>query len=173
VRLAYPPCASKALDLSRAYLEEARRHLGRLRPIEWIEAAAERMPLGDASVDVVTCIFLFPRIAAAGAPRSDGEIARVLRPGGVFIFLDSLQLGDKPAWDGLLQSFPYRFHEPYYQGYLSDGLEGVFEAHGLEPDLTSTPFSLQAHGAPQGTFLSPLRAASGPHQTWVRSPVLR
>jgi hypothetical protein len=40
----------------------------------------------------------------------------------------------------LLESFPYRFHEPYYQGYLSDGLEVMFEAAGLAPDLTSTPF---------------------------------
>jgi ubiquinone/menaquinone biosynthesis C-methylase UbiE len=140
VRLAYPALRLEGLDLSRAYLEEARRHLGRLRPIEWIEAAAERMPLADASVDVVTSIFLFHELPPQVRRAATAEIARVLRPGGVFIFLDSLQLGDKPAWDGLLQSFPYRFHEPYYQGYLSDGLEGVFESHGLERDLTSTPF---------------------------------
>ncbi|HEU0160486.1 MAG TPA: class I SAM-dependent methyltransferase [Hyphomicrobiaceae bacterium] len=140
VRLAYPALRLKGLDLSRAYLQEARHHLGELRPIEWIEAAAERMPLAAASVDVVTCIFLFHELPPEVRRAATAEIARVLRPGGVFIFLDSLQLGDKPAWDGLLQSFPYRFHEPYYQGYLSDGLEGVFEAHGLEAVLTSTPF---------------------------------
>jgi hypothetical protein len=58
----------------------------------------------------------------------------------MLVFLDSLQLGDQPDWDGLLESFPHRFHEPYYQGYLSDDLEGMFEAAGLAADLTSTPF---------------------------------
>jgi len=140
VRLAYPALQLKGLDLSRAYLEEARRHLGELRPIEWIEAAAERIPLGDASVDIVTSIFLFHELPAEVRRAATAEIARVLRPGGLFVFLDSLQLGDKAEWDGLLESFPYRFHEPYYQGYLSDRLEPLFEAHGLEPGLTSTPF---------------------------------
>jgi ubiquinone/menaquinone biosynthesis C-methylase UbiE len=140
VRLAYPALQLKGLDLSRAYLEEARRHLGELRPIEWIEAAAERMPLADASVDVVTAIFLFHELPPEVRRAAAAEIARVLRPGGMFVFLDSLQLGDKPEWDGLLESFPYRFHEPYYQGYLSDALETMFAAQGLTPELTSTPF---------------------------------
>jgi ubiquinone/menaquinone biosynthesis C-methylase UbiE len=140
VRLAYPAMTLKGLDLSRAYLEEARQHLGELRAIEWVAAAAERMPLPDASVDVATSIFLFHELPPEVRQEVTREIARVLRPGGMLVFLDSLQLGDQPDWDGLLESFPHRFHEPYYQGYLSDDLEGMFEAAGLAADLTSTPF---------------------------------
>ena len=81
------------------------------------------MPLPDASVDVATSIFLFHELPPEVRREVTREIARVLKPGGMFVFLDSLQLGDKPDWDGLLQSFPYRFHEPYYHGYLGDGLE--------------------------------------------------
>src|SRR5262245_31768058 len=139
-RLAYPAMTLKGLDLSRAYLDEAQQHLGGLRAIEWIEAAAERMPLPDASVDVVTSIFLFHELPPEVRREVTRQIARVLRPGGMFVFLDSLQLGDRPDWDGLLESFPYRFHEPYYQGYLSEDLAAMFEAAGLAADLASTPF---------------------------------
>lgn len=140
VRLAYPAMTLKGLDLSRAYLAEARRHLGELRAIEWIEAAAERMPLPDASVDVVTSIFLFHELPPEVRREVTRQIARVLKPGGLFVFLDSLQLGDRPDWDGLLESFPYRFHEPYYEGYLREDLAAMFEAAGLAADSTSTPF---------------------------------
>jgi ubiquinone/menaquinone biosynthesis C-methylase UbiE len=140
VRLVYPALQLKGLDLSRAYLDEARRHLGDLRAVEWIEAAAEAMPLPDASVDVATSIFLFHELPAEVRRQVTGEIARVLKPGGLFVFLDSLQLGDKPGWDGLLESFPHRFHEPYYQSYLCDTLEAMFAAASLEAASTSTPF---------------------------------
>ena len=61
-----------------------------------------------------------------------GEIARVLKPGGTFVLIDSLQFGDKPGWDGLLESFPERFHEPYYRQYLIDDLENLFGEVGLD-----------------------------------------
>jgi hypothetical protein len=64
----------------------------------------------------------------------------VLKPGGLFVFLDSLQIGDRPGWDGLLESFPVRFHEPYYRGYLIDDLDAVFTDAGLLPDSMSTPY---------------------------------
>ena len=98
------------------------------------------MPLPDASVDIGTSIFLFHELPPEVRRAGDAEIARVLKPGGLFVFLDSLQMGDRPDWDGLLESFPYRFHEPYYRSYLGDGLEVMFEAAGLAGDLTSTPF---------------------------------
>jgi hypothetical protein len=49
-------------------------------------------------------------------------------------------MGDRPGWDGLVEAFPERFHEPYYRHYAIDDLEGIFTAAGLEPELTTTPF---------------------------------
>jgi hypothetical protein len=68
------------------------------------------------------------------------EIARILKPDGLFVFLDSLQLGDRPAWDGLIEGFPARFHEPYYRGYAMDDLAGMFSAAGLRPGPVSTAY---------------------------------
>jgi ubiquinone/menaquinone biosynthesis C-methylase UbiE len=140
VRLAYPAMNLKGLDLSRTYLEETRRNLEGLRGAELIEGAAEKMPLADASVDVVSCIFLFHELPPDVRRQVTAEIARVLKPGGLLVFLDSLQMGDKPGWDGLLEAFPHRFHEPYFRGYAVDDLEGMFSAAGLAPDSMSTPY---------------------------------
>ena len=68
------------------------------------------------------------------------EIARVLKPGGLFVFVDSLQMGDKPGWDGLLEGFPVRFHEPYFRHYAIDDLDGLFSAAVLSPVSTSLAF---------------------------------
>ena len=65
------------------------------------------------------------------------EIARVLKPGGLFVFVDSLQWGDVEGYDGLLEAFPQRFHEPYYAEYLGDdiaGPDGLFAHAGLKPE---------------------------------------
>jgi ubiquinone/menaquinone biosynthesis C-methylase UbiE len=140
VRLAYPAMQLKGLDLSRPYLDEAERQLRGLRGAELIEAAAERMPLADASADIVTCIFLYHELPPDVRRQVTVETARVLKPGGLFVFIDSLQMGDKPGWDGLLEAFPHRFHEPYYRHFVTDDLDGMFAAAGLEADMTSTPF---------------------------------
>jgi ubiquinone/menaquinone biosynthesis C-methylase UbiE len=140
VRLAYPAMTLKGLDLSSAYLGEARRQLDGLRGAELIEAPAEKMPLGNASIDIVTSIFLYHELPPDVRRQVTAEIARVLKPGGQFVFIDSLQMGDKPGWDGLLEAFPYRFHEPYYRHYCTDDLDAMFGAAGLEPDMFSTPF---------------------------------
>jgi ubiquinone/menaquinone biosynthesis C-methylase UbiE len=130
----------EGLDLSGPYLEEARRQLAGLRAAELIEAPAERMPLPDASVDIATAIFLYHELPPRVRREVAAEIARVLKPDGLFVFLDSLQMGDRPGWDGLIEAFPERFHEPYYRHYAVDDLDALFTAAGLAPELTATPF---------------------------------
>lgn len=139
-RLTYPAMTLKGIDLSRPYLDEAARQLRGLRGAALIEAAAEQMPLADASADIVTSIFLYHELPPPVRRQVTAEIARVLKPGGLLVFIDSLQMGDKPGWDGLLEAFPHRFHEPYYRHYSTDDLDGMFEAAGLERETTSTPF---------------------------------
>ena len=131
----------KGLDLSRTYLDEARRNLDGLRGAELIEAAAEKMPLGRCQrrhrhLRSSSIHELPPEVRR----QVTAEIARILKPGGILVFLDSLQMGDKPGWDGLLEAFPHRFHEPYYRGYAVDDLDAMFAAAGLAPESMSTPY---------------------------------
>lgn len=140
VRLAFPAIRAKGLDLSKAYLDEARRHLAGLRPVELVPGNAEALPFADASQDVVTTIYLYHELPGEVRRRVTAEIARVLKPGGLFVFVDSLQFGDRPGWDGLLEAFPVRFHEPYYRHYLLDDLDGLFAAQGLAARSSFTAF---------------------------------
>jgi ubiquinone/menaquinone biosynthesis C-methylase UbiE len=127
----YPRLNTTALDLSPDYMKLARENLSKWSATEFIEANAEAMPLEDASQDVVTCIYLFHELPPKIRRVIAAEIARVLKPGGTFIMVDSLQFGDAPAWDSILESFPQNFHEPYYASYLSEDLPSIFGDVGV------------------------------------------
>lgn len=131
IRLSFPAMRLTGLDLSKSYLGEAEARFKRLRPARFIAANGEDIPLEDASQDIVTSVFLFHELPPDVRRRVTGEIARVLKPGGIFVFIDSLQMGDRPDWDGLIEAFPVRFHEPYYRHYAIDDLNGMFADAGL------------------------------------------
>ena len=140
VRLAFPAMKLSGCDLSESYLNEARDHLRDLRPAEFISGNAELLPFVSASQDIVSCIFLFHELPPDVRRRVASEMARVLKPGGLLVFIDSLQMGDRPGWDGLLEAFPVRFHEPYYRHYSIDDLDGLFADAGLTPVSSQSVF---------------------------------
>lgn len=133
LRLAYPAMRLTGLDLSATYLAEAARHLGDLRPVTWLVANGEAIPRPDASQDIVTTVFLFHELPPDIRRVVAREMARVLKPGGLLVFVDSVQMGDKPGWDGMIEAFPVRFHEPYYRHYAIDDLDALFKGVGLVP----------------------------------------
>jgi ubiquinone/menaquinone biosynthesis C-methylase UbiE len=139
-RLAFPRLALSGLDLSAAYLDEARAQFRDLKSAVWLEGNAEAMPVADASQDIVTCIFLFHELPPNVRRIVTRDMVRVLKPGGRLVFMDSLQMGDKPSWDGLLEAFPVRFHEPYFRHYAIDDLDAVFSSAGLRRVEQATPF---------------------------------
>jgi ubiquinone/menaquinone biosynthesis C-methylase UbiE len=61
------------------------------------------------------------------------EMARVLKSDGLVVIVDSMQKGDMPSWDGLLDLFPHYFHEPYYAEYANGSLEACASEAGLSP----------------------------------------
>ena len=123
VKANYPRLHVTGLDLSPHYLAVARRELAPWSRTRLVEGAAEAMPFADREFAVVTCIYLFhelpPRIRRAVVD----EIRRVLKPGGTLILVNSLQTGDEPDYDAMLESFPTGFHEPYYASYLREDLD--------------------------------------------------
>ncbi|WP_119681223.1 class I SAM-dependent methyltransferase [Indioceanicola profundi] len=147
----YPRLDVTALDLSRPYLAEAMRRLSAWSSARAVQAPAEAMPFPDASFDVVTSIYLFHELPRKVRAAAAEEMARVLKPGGLLVFEDSLQTGDRPKFDALLRLFPVAFHEPYYADYIRQDLRPLFTRHGLEP-----------LGAPDLPFMSKVMAFRKP-----------
>ncbi len=133
---AFPVMHMTGVDLSQPYLDEAARNLKSRRTISFRHANVEALPFESGTQDVVTCVYLYHELPAGVRRQVTTEIARVLKPGGLFVFVDSLQFGDVEGYDGFLEAFPQRFHEPYYMNYVEDRLEGhdgLFASAGLLP----------------------------------------
>jgi hypothetical protein len=65
----------------------------------------------------------------------------VLRPGGTLIFVDSLQTGDDPDYDGMLELFPLAFHEPFYASYLREDFNRLFSPGFTQSECLPAYFS--------------------------------
>src|SRR3954447_24541076 len=128
---AWPRLPALGIDLSEAYAAEAKRHLKRRCWIELMVANGEAIPLPNESQDAVTNIFMFHELPPKVRRTVFREFARVLKPGGRLVLVDSLQIGDEPDYDGMLELFPQNYHEPYYTGYLREDFGAVAAACGL------------------------------------------
>jgi ubiquinone/menaquinone biosynthesis C-methylase UbiE len=126
VKANYPRLEVTGLDLSPHYLAVARRELQPWSRTHLVLGAAEAMPFADGRFDAITCIYLFHELPARVRRAVVGEIRRVLKPGGMLIFVDSLQTGDEPDFDAMLDYFPIAFHEPYYASYLREDLDRLW-----------------------------------------------
>lgn len=136
----YPQLNAAGLDLSPSYTNAARARLAPWRRAEVIHDAAEAMPLENAAKDLIVSIFLFHELPPKVRPKVLAEIFRVLTPGGAFVLADSVQFGDYPALDGLLEYFPHGFHEPYYKGYLDWNLDAALESQGFVKERQTLAF---------------------------------
>ncbi len=100
---AFPAMPLTGSDMSQAYLDEAARFLHGRRNVTFQQANAETLPFADGGFDIVTCVYLFHELPNEVRRRVTSEIARILKPGGLFVFVDSLQWGDVEGYDGLLK----------------------------------------------------------------------
>jgi ubiquinone/menaquinone biosynthesis C-methylase UbiE len=137
---AWPGIRWTGTDLSPPYLAEARRLIGRTARVKLIEGAAEKLPFEDRSLDLVVSSFLFHELPTDVRVAALKEMARVLEPDGLVVVVDSMQKGDMPSWDGLLDLFPHYFHEPYYAEYATGSLDAWCAEAGLTPVASERAF---------------------------------
>ena len=100
---AWPRLPAVGIDMSEAYVAEAKRHLRHWCWLNLMVANGEALPVADASQDAVTCIFTFHELPPPVRRTVFREFARVLKPGGRLVIIDSLQPGDEPDYDGMLE----------------------------------------------------------------------
>lgn len=132
VRLTFPQANMTATDLSGPYLKVAQKKLDDLKNINFLRADATNLPFKNETFDVVYNVFLFHELPRAERIKVIEEAARVLKPGGHFAIVDSLQLGDRPEFDKHLKQFPIDFHEPFYTDYIKNPLDGALHEAGFE-----------------------------------------
>ena len=131
LKQAWPRLPVVGVDMSEAYVAEAKRHLKRWCWLNLMVANGEALPLEDESQDAVTSIFMFHELPPKVRCSVFREFARVLKPGGRLVVVDSLQIGDASDYDGILELFPQSYHEPYYASYLREDFGALGRACGL------------------------------------------
>ena len=128
---AWPRLPSLGIDMSEPYIAEAKRHLRRWCWTDLMIANAEAIPLKSESQDAVSAGFVLHELPPKVRRIVFRETARVLKPGGRVVVLDSVQFGDVPDYDGMLDLFPQNYHEPYYASYLKEDFCAIAESCGL------------------------------------------
>jgi ubiquinone/menaquinone biosynthesis C-methylase UbiE len=128
---AWPRLPCLGIDMSEAYVAEAKRHLRGWCWVNLIVANGEALPLANESQNAVTAAFMFHELPAQVRRIVFREFARVLKRGGRLVVLDSLQIGDEPDYDGMLELFPQNYHEPYYASYLKEDFGAIATDCGL------------------------------------------
>jgi ubiquinone/menaquinone biosynthesis C-methylase UbiE len=106
LKLVWPKLPVPRIDMSEAYLRHAMRYLRRCSRVNLSVAKAESLPVVNESHGALISIFLFHELPPKVRRVVLRECARVLKPGGRLVLVVSLQRGDRPDYDGLLELFP-------------------------------------------------------------------
>ena len=138
----FPLAELTLYDLSYPYLKVAKKRLRDVKRVNFIQGKAEDIPFQDESFDIVLSVFLFHEIPKKVRQEVIKEKLRVLKPGGLFILLDSIQLGDDKPLDAALKQFPQDFHEPFYMDYIKNDLEKEIMAIDESVEISTDCFFL-------------------------------
>jgi fatty-acid O-methyltransferase len=118
------PASYTGLDLNPVGLDFCRRK-HQLPGLEFVEGNAESLPFEDQSFDAVINVeasHCYPRF-----PRFLTEVARVLRPGGNFLYTDVRQKRDIATWEEELGDAPMRLvSERVVNEQVALGLETMY-----------------------------------------------
>ncbi|HWZ88916.1 MAG TPA: class I SAM-dependent methyltransferase [Polyangiaceae bacterium] len=129
--LAHPAEKYWGLDLSPYYLRHAARRLSHVQNLSLVSENAERMPLADASFDVVTSVFLCHELPERAQRNVLREMRRVLAPGGLLVIEDAAQLAEAADLRVFLENFAASMNEPFFADYIASDLATALTQAGF------------------------------------------
>ena len=143
IRATLPKASLYGVDLSPAYLRKTNQLLSEIpgELPQLAQANGENLPYLDNYFDGISSVFLFHELPPEARQRVIEECFRVTKPGGIFIICDSMQEGDDPEFQTMMDNFPVSFHEPYYKHYTTDNLVERLEKAGFENIDTQSHFA--------------------------------
>jgi len=103
-----------------------------MSPLNCVLGKAEDTGLEDESFDILNCVYLFHELPNEVRRECAKEFFRVLKPGGILCFNDSIQSKDRKGMTKeTMRVFPDKYHEPYYLDYIEDDFKALFEEAGF------------------------------------------
>ncbi len=132
MKLAYPKARITLMDLSFPYLKKAQQNLSEFSRINFLQGAAEELPFSEGTFDAVFSCFLFHELPFEVRKKVIAEGQRVLKVGGCYGLVDSIQKEDAKEFEWALEQFPTNFHEPFYKNYIMNPIEGQLIHAGLK-----------------------------------------
>ncbi|MBX3022709.1 MAG: class I SAM-dependent methyltransferase [Bdellovibrionales bacterium] len=136
----FPRVRVTALDLSSPYLKVARENLNDQSKVDFVQGDATELTFKEESFSAVYSVYVLHELPKPEREKLVREAYRVLKPGGVLVIADSLQIDDEPELNWALERFPKVYHEPFYKNYSRDRLEDLLERVTGEKALSEHAF---------------------------------
>lgn len=140
IRLAFPKAKIVALDLSEPYLKKAQKRLAKYSRIDYVQGDGGDLPFESKHFDAVFSVFMYHELPLDARKAVLAESKRVLKPGGFFGFVDSIQLNDASELKSVMADFSINFHEPFYRNYIETPMEGLIKAAKFKEVRSSHSF---------------------------------
>lgn len=137
---AFPRLNIEAFDLSPSYCDAAREAVRDWPHVNVSTADVTAIPAADGAFDIAANVYLFHELPPPVRRQAAAELARIVKPGGLLVFADSVQVADAPAFAASIEHFPDLFHEPYYRSYLKTDLKALFAETGFIAERESVSF---------------------------------
>ncbi len=135
----FPKAKITALDMSAPYLKVAQEKLRAYPRVDFVQGDATDTDFKDGLFDAVVSVYLMHELPLEERVKVLHEAWRLLKPAGVLVVADSLQIDDDPDLNWALERFPKIYHEPFYKNYIVTKLEDLMEREiGTRPDSDFT-----------------------------------
>ncbi len=129
---AHPEINIYGIDLSPYYINFARKYFKDNTNVILMSGNAENIEFENDSFDIVTSVYLFHELPMEIRQKVFSEMYRVIKPGGLLVIEDSVQLIDGMDIENAIYRFAKELHEPFYKDYVKHDLELLISSAGFK-----------------------------------------